>query len=140
MKKFIVSLFLGCILTGYCFSQTVITVEITNVVVNDGIVYVDIFSTADGFRNGNPYVSFQLQSNSAILTHELSLLNGEYVITAYQDANNNQRLDNGLFGIPKELVGLSNYFGRGNPSKNFDRQKILVNNSTGTITIGLYKF
>ena len=140
MKKIIVSLFLICVLTGYCFSQTVITVEVTNIVVNDGIVYVDIFSTADGFRNGNPYVSFQLQSNSAILTHEISLPNGEYLITAYQDANNNQRIDYGLFGVPKELVGMSNYSGSGYPSKNFDRQKIPVNNSTGKITIGLYKF
>jgi len=140
LKKIIVSLFLICVLTGYCFSQTVITVEVTNIVVNDGIVYVDIFSTADGFRNGNPYVSFQLQSNSAILTHEISLPNGEYLITAYQDANNNQRIDYGLFGVPKELVGMSNYSGSGYPSKNFDRQKIPVNNSTGKITIGLYKF
>jgi uncharacterized protein (DUF2141 family) len=140
LKRAIVFLFLGCVLTDYCFSQTVITVEITNVAVNDGIVYVDIFSTADGFKNGNPYVSFELQPNSAILTHEISLPNGEYLISAYQDANNNQRLDYGLFGIPKELVGLSNYLGKGNPSKNFDKQKILVNNSTGTITIGLYRF
>jgi uncharacterized protein (DUF2141 family) len=65
---------------------------------------------------------------------------GEYVITAFQDANNNQRLDFGLFGRPRELVGISNFFGRGNPSRNFDRQKILVNNSTGKITIGLYRF
>jgi uncharacterized protein (DUF2141 family) len=140
LKKVIVFLFLGCVLASYCFSQTVITVEVTNVVVNNGIVYVDIFSTANGFRNGNPYFSFGMQSNGAILTHELSLPNGEYVITAYQDANNNQGLDYGLFGVPKELVGLSNYFGRGNPSKKFDRQKILVNNSTGKITIGLFRF
>jgi hypothetical protein len=35
---------------------------------------------------------------------------------------------------------MSNYSGSGYPSKNFDRQKIMVNNSTGRITIGLYKF
>ena len=140
MKKVIVSIFLGFVFTGYCFSQAVITVEVTNVVVNDGIVYVHIFSTADGFRNENPYFSFEMQSNNATLTHEISLSNGEYVITAYQDANNNQRIDYGLFGIPKELVGMSNYSGSGYPSKNFDRQKIMVNNSTGKITIGLYKF
>ena len=140
LKKAIVFLFLGCVITSYCFSQAVITVEVTNVVVNDGIVYVDIFSTADGFRNGTPSVSFQLQSNNTTLMREISLPNGEYVITAYQDANNNQRLDYGLFGIPKELVGLSNYFGRGIPSKNFNRQKILIINSIWTITIDLYRF
>jgi hypothetical protein len=35
---------------------------------------------------------------------------------------------------------MSNYFGRGYPSKKFDRQKTLINNLIGKITIGLYKF
>ena len=140
MKKGILFIIFGFLFFGYCYSQTVVTVEITNVVVNGGIVYVDIFSTADGFRNGNPYISFELQANNTVISREFSLPNGEYVISAFQDSNNNQRLDYNLFGVPRELVGMSNYFGRGYPSKNFDRQKILVNNSTGTITIGLYKF
>jgi len=35
----------------------------------------------------------------------LAVFHNEYVISVYQDANNNGRLDYGLFGIPKELVG-----------------------------------
>jgi uncharacterized protein (DUF2141 family) len=139
MKKVIALLFLSCILTGYCFSQSANTVEITNVVINGGIVYIDFFSTAEGFRNGNPYISIALEANNTIISQEISLPDGEYVISAYQDANNNQSLDYNLFGVPKELIGMSNYFGRGYPSKNFDRQKIMINNSIDKITVGLFK-
>ena len=144
MKKVVILLGLIFTLTVYCFSQTVnnerIIIEITNVVINGGRIYLTICSTAENFRNETPDFTFILEAQNTNVFQELSLPNGEYVISAFQDANYNQRLDYNLFGVPRELVGMSNYFGRGYPSKNFDRQKILVNNSTGTITIGLYKF
>jgi hypothetical protein len=40
----------------------------------------------------------------------------------------------------RNRVAVSNYFGKGYPSKSFDKQKIPVNNSTGKIPVGLYKF
>ena len=144
MKKIVVLLSLIFTLTVFCYSQTVnnghITIEITNVVVNGGRIYLTICSTAESFRNETPDFTFIIEAQNTNVFQELSLPNGEYVISAFQDANYNQRLDYNLFGVPRELVGMSNYSGRGYPSKNFDRQKILVNNSTGTITIGLYKF
>jgi uncharacterized protein (DUF2141 family) len=33
---------------------------------------------------------------------------GEYAISAYQDENDNRKLDTGVFGIPKEKYGFSN--------------------------------
>jgi uncharacterized protein (DUF2141 family) len=139
VKKAIVLILLGCILASYCFSQSAHTVEITNVVVNGGVVYLYIFSTAEGFKNGNPYLLLALEANDSNLSKEILLPDGEYVFSPYQDANNNKKLDYNLFGVPKELIGMSNYFGKGYPSKNFDRHKITINNSTGKITIGLYK-
>jgi uncharacterized protein (DUF2141 family) len=50
------------------------------------------------------------------VSQEVSLPHGEYVLTAYQDANNNGILDLGLFKFPKEMVAISNYFGRGFPT------------------------
>jgi len=144
MKKIIVLLFLFCVFSGYCFSQTVnnvtVMVEITNVVINGGKVYLTIFSTAESFRTETPDFLFTLGDNNTVLSQEVSLPAGEYVITACQDANGNGKMDYGLFGVPKELVGVSNYFGKGYPSKSFDKQKVLINNMTGKIVIGLYKF
>ena len=144
MKKGIALLFLLCVFSGYCFSQTAnttaITVEITNIAVGGGKVYLAIFANADEFKNEKPYVAYELGDNNANISHRLSLPHGEYVISAFQDTNGNGKLDYGLFGIPKELVGISSYFGEGFPSKSFDKQKTLINNTTEKITIGLYKF
>jgi uncharacterized protein (DUF2141 family) len=42
---------------------------------------------------------------------EINLPEGEYVINAYQDINNNDKVDLGLLFIPKEPVGITNYNG-----------------------------
>jgi uncharacterized protein (DUF2141 family) len=141
MKKFTVFLLVGLVFSNYCFSQTGnITIEINNIVINGGIVYIGIFSDAESFRKEEPEFLFELEAANTTIAQELLLPNGEYVITAIQDANNNKRLDFGLFGIPKELLGISNYNGRGFPSKNFERQKILVDKTTKKIIINLYGF
>ena len=144
MKKVIVLSFLFCFLSWYCFSQTVnnvtVAIEITNVVINGGKVYLAVFKNADEYKKEKPFIYYELEDDNTIISHRLSLPVGEYVLTVCQDANGNGKIDYGLFGIPKELVGISNYFGKGYPSKSFDKQKILINNMTGKIVIGLYKF
>jgi len=117
-----------------------LVVEITNVVINGGDVYLAIFFNANEFRREEPTLAFQLNSNSTVLSQEVLLPPGEYLISAFQDSNNNQRLDFNFLGVPRELVGISNYSGRGIPTRNFDRHKVPVNSSTGRVTIGLHRF
>ena len=141
MKKIVFLLFLFCNFISYSFSQTVnVTVEILNVVINGGKVYLRFFSNAGEFSREEPYISYELEDTNTVISKSLSLPYGEYVVAAFQDFNGNGIVDYGLLGVPKESVGVSNYFGRGIPSKSFDRQKILINSLTGIITIGLYKF
>jgi len=141
MKKFTILLLVGLIFCNYCFSQTGnITIETNNIVINGGIVYIGIFSNAESFRKEEPEFLFELEAANTTIFQELLLPNGEYVITAIQDANNNKKLDFGLFGIPRELVGISNFNGRGFPSRNFERQKILVDKTMKRIIINLYSF
>ena len=142
MKKFICFLLLGCAFLIYCPAQAAnnITIEINNIVINGGTVYIGIFSTAESFSREEPDFLFELEAVNTTMVQELSLPNGEYVISAIQDANNNKKMDFGLFGIPRELFGISNYNGRGFPSRNFDRQKILIDRTTGRIIINLYGF
>ena len=140
MKKIIFLLFIMCLHFGITFSQTAdITIVVSNIVINGGKVYLRIFTNADKLNREEPYLSFELEDTKAVISQNISLPYGEYVIATFQDSNGNGVVDYGLFGVPKELVGVSNYFGRGVPSKIFDRQKIIINNSTGIINIGLYK-
>jgi len=144
MKKITVLPFLFFFISGYCFPQEAnnetITIEITNVVVNGGKIYLAVFRNTDEYKKEKPYIYYELEDDKSIISHRLSLPAGEYVITVCQDANGNGKIDYGFFGIPKELVGISNYFGKGYPSKSFDKQKILINNTTEKAVIGLYKF
>jgi uncharacterized protein (DUF2141 family) len=117
-----------------------VTVEVTNVVVNGGKVYVVIFSSADNFKKDIPHTVFELESTNTVMSQRVSMPHGEYVLTAYQDANNNGKLDLGLFSFPKEMVAVSNYFGKGFPTNNFEKQKVPVNDTTGKIILGLYNF
>jgi len=117
-----------------------ITLEIINVIENGGIIYVFIYSNEQSYRNREANFMFQFASNSKVISHELSIPYGEYAIAIFQDSNNNGQLDYGLFGIPRELVGMSNYLGRGFPANNFDKLKMSVNDTTDKITVGLYRF
>jgi uncharacterized protein (DUF2141 family) len=143
LNKIVFSLFLAVFCAAGLFAQNqmvTVVVEVTNVIVNNGNVYLAIFFTADELRREEPSIAFQLDSTRTVLTQEVQLPAGEYVISAFQDNNRNKVLDFGLFGIPRELVGISNYFGRGFPSRDFNRQKIPINSTTPKVTIGLYKF
>jgi uncharacterized protein (DUF2141 family) len=42
---------------------------------------------------------------------------GTYVVSVYQDSNDNEQLDKNIFGIPKEKYGFSNNPGRPNYGK-----------------------
>ena len=136
---FLLLFFVFCTANIFAENVTVI-IDITNVVVNDGKVFLAIFFNADEFRREEPTISFALDSNRTILTQEVSLPPGEYLISAFQDRNGNGTLDFNFLGIPRELVGISNFNGRGFPSRNFDRHKIPINNTTGRVTIGLHRF
>ena len=141
MKKFICLIFLTFIIACYCYSQNVeLTVNITNIAINGGKVYLAIFSNAESFKKEEPDFAFELQDNNTQASYKVSIPPGEYVVFVFQDANKNEKMDSNFLGIPKELIGISNYSGKGLPSRNFNKQKIKIDNSTGLITLGLYRF
>lgn len=118
-------------------NETEITVEIRGVIVNGGIVYGAIYSSENSYKNKEPQFIFHGNSINENLNFNLQIPAGEYVISVYQDTNNNISLDTGLFGIPKEPIGITNYNGRGIPG-NFNRLKVSVGNGS-RIIIQMYR-
>jgi len=113
------------------------TVEVHGVAIGGGAVIGGIHSK-NTYNNKDtlPEYTFQGIPENGILNFNLRIPAGEYVIQIYQDSNNNGHLDFGLFNIPKEPVGISNWNGRGIPG-NFNRHKVIINNGTIIIvTIG----
>ena len=83
MKKVVCFLFLGFVFSGYSFSQSInnvtLTIEITNVVVNGGLIHVSIFSNATSFRSENPCIALVLESDNTVVSKEIMLLAGYYL-------------------------------------------------------------
>jgi uncharacterized protein (DUF2141 family) len=109
--------------------------EITGINVNQGRIYVKIYSNDRDYRNDVPYAAFILESTSQSIVHSFDILEGEYLIALFQDTNNNGQLDTNLLGFPREPVGLSNYSG-GIPGGK-KKKKIPINNSSNRVTINI---
>jgi uncharacterized protein (DUF2141 family) len=113
------------------------TLEITGIKVNEGQIYVKIYSNEKDYKKDIPFISFVLESNTQTIVHLFNILEGEYLIALFQDVNNNEKLDTNFFGFPQEPVGLSNY--KGGIPGGFHKQKFPINNSSNRITINIGK-
>jgi uncharacterized protein (DUF2141 family) len=137
-KKLFLMVFCLLLFNEAIFSDEInFIAEIQGVTVNGGIVYGAIYSNANNYRNHQHDFTFQGNSINSVLQFNLQIPAGEYVIEVYQDSNNNGQLDFGLFNIPREPVGITNYSGRGIPG-NFNREKVTINNGT-RIIIQMFK-
>ena len=82
-------------------------VTITGVSLKNGTVLVGLFRPGMSFT-GKPLAYASAQPNGALAKVEFTpIAPGEYAVSAFQDANGNQRLDRGKFGIPTEKYGFS---------------------------------
>jgi len=142
MKKIIIAFCGLCSMNLFAFPQAdkmkTIVLEIHNVVVNSGTLHMSVSLNEASYKNRLPDLTFEFASNSAIVKQEMNLPIGECVINIYQDINSNGRLDTGLFKIPKEPVGISNWSGSGPPG-NFKKHKINIDETTATVVIKLHQ-
>ena len=114
------------------------TIEINGVIVNGGLVYVAVYSNKNDYENEKAFTSFVLQPNKTTLTHFLDLPEGEYVVSVFQDSNNDGKLNSGTFGIPKEPVGITNYDLKGAPG-DFNKLKMPVNRNSTRLLVNMGK-
>jgi len=114
------------------------TIEINNVNVNGGTIYGYVFFSEAAYKKQKADMIFQVNPVNSVISHEISLPEGECMISIFQDNNGNGKLDTGLFNIPKEPVGMTNYDG-GIPG-NFNKLKINIANNGTKINIPLIIF
>jgi uncharacterized protein (DUF2141 family) len=97
-------------LFGQFFQENyTLTVTISHVRPGRGSVNAAIWADQKTFFK-TPMLSETLKADQDSIQFVFKLKPGEYAISAYQDLNNNQKLDQGLFGIPKEPVAFGNDF------------------------------
>lgn len=84
-----------------------LTVDVAGVRNARGRVRIDVCPQAKFLDDGCPWhVSVPARAGTTTLVIE-DLPPGNYAIQAFHDANSNDEMDRGLFGIPKEGFGFS---------------------------------
>ena len=138
MKKFFFFSALVLCTTALFATDIEATIEITNVQPKTGTLFVAVFDSQEALKKNNPITGLKLETNGNTITALVTLPAGEYYVSAYQDLNNNGKLDTNFIGIPKEPVGIANYSGSGIPG-GFDKHKVLINAENPKVTLGMNK-
>jgi uncharacterized protein (DUF2141 family) len=134
-KAFIISVLLW--VAGNCFADNIqTTIEINGVTVNGGLVYVAVYSNENDYKAETTSVKFILDPVSSKITHSLELPEGEYVVSVFQDTDNDGELKTGTFGMPAEPVGKTNYNLKGAPG-GFNKLKAPVNRSSTKLVVNM---
>ena len=139
MKKILILLIFLLYSISIFADQLNVTIEITEVLPNQGKIIMAIFNSKNGYKKNIPYKELKVESTSDTLFVNETLPSGEYVISIFQDKNGNGKLDTYLFNIPKEPIGLTNYFKKGIPGP-YKKLKVEINEDNRVIKIKMIHF
>jgi uncharacterized protein (DUF2141 family) len=139
MKKILILLIFLLYSTSIFAEPLNVTIEITEVLPNQGKIIMAIFNSKNGYKKNIPYKELKVESTSDTLFVNETLPSGEYVISMFQDKNGNGKLDKYLFGIPKEPIGITNFFKKGIPGP-YKKLKVEINEDNTVIKIKMIHF
>ncbi|HPQ44733.1 MAG TPA: DUF2141 domain-containing protein [Syntrophales bacterium] len=141
MKKILlfISFFLGIHILLFSQENTSITflLEIHNVIPEKGKIHGGIYCSGKSYKNRIHDIPLEYNTTGEIISKNITLPVGAYLISFYQDLDNDGKCKTGLFGIPKEPVGITNWNGSGVPGS-FENLKIQIDSTTKKIVIVLY--
>ena len=109
MKVFL----LVCLWGFYCpikFTETTLTVEITNIKSAKGEIRIGVFKKGTKLTGKPDFGQVLVVSGQATERAVFRLPAGRYAVAIYHDINNNKSLDKNFVGYPKEPFGFSNNF------------------------------
>ncbi len=118
-----------------------LTIEDKGATPGKGQAIRTLFTSADTYLN-QPMVKLtkQIDSNGKAQFKIDNLEPGTYAVSVIYDEDNNGKLNTGLFGIPTELVGMSNNArGRFGPPSYEKAAFVLQDSKTISITLGKAK-
>jgi uncharacterized protein (DUF2141 family) len=94
-------------------AQCDLTIRIENVKKRSGKILTALCNDAGNFyTKAFQYQSVTVPASGDVIIVFKDLPKGKYAIRLFHDENNSEKLETGLFGIPKESYGFSN-----NPAK-----------------------
>ena len=90
--------------------QVSLTLTVDQVPDTKAKIYVGFYEANNDFPKPGKHAFRRIiepNATSAVTVTFLDVPAGEYALAVYQDTDNNDRLETGMFGIPKEPFGLS---------------------------------
>ncbi len=133
-------LFLTAIGPGPSPQKASLTVEIQNVRVHTGAVYVALFKPGKEFPEGKPLEGKKVDATQDVVHMTFSVDPGDYALAIFHDENGNGQMDKKMFGIPKEPYGFSNNFRPKMSAPKFSDCQFSVGESKKVVSIELKKF
>lgn len=87
-----------------------LTVNVTGLENNDGVLQFGLYNNADQFPNvGETFKMIRVKTKGATRKYTFKgLPKGSYAVAIYQDENNNDNCDKNFIGVPKEPYAFSN--------------------------------
>jgi len=89
--------------------QPSLEITISNIQQDKGKIVVAIYKDKSGWLE-NPFQNRILSTSEVIQTASFKVPYGTYAISIFQDLNENEELDQAIFGIPKEPIGFGNNY------------------------------
>lgn len=121
-----------------------IVVVITGLTEPDAAVEVNVWRGKDGWldrsSNRSRYRTSTVRGEAGrarAVFHDLS--HRDYAVTAYQDDNENSRLDQGMFRIPRERLGFSNGLRPRFSAPKYENAAVQLNSDELLVEIELHK-
>lgn len=102
-------MFVFLLMAGLTKAQNRIVVQVSNFKNNKGVCYVCLYNNAEAFAGKGKAVQCQTTTiaNKTASTSFENVAEGTYAVSVIHDANNNQKFDTNLLGIPTEGYGAS---------------------------------
>ena len=85
-----------------------VTVTVSNLESNNGKVFISLYNSEDSFLGRGFKSTFSKIENNSCKVVFKNVPNGTYAVSLFHDENDNNKIDTGMFGIPKEDYGCSN--------------------------------
>lgn len=117
--------------------KTNLKIEVQNLRVLNGSVYIALFRPGKDFPEGKPVEGKKLYAGSKSVQTTFSVEPGDYAVAVYHDENGNGKMDKRVFGIPKEPYGFSNNFKPVMAAPRFSDCRFSVGDGGKTISIKL---
>lgn len=131
----VVSALAGLLVASTAFAAD-LTVTVEGAKAGEGKVMIALFDNANGFPAAPPKLGQfgEVTQDKAVFTFK-DLPPGRYAVSAFQDRNNNQKLDANMMGMPTEPYGFSrNAAGRMGPPK-FDDAAVTFDAQSQALTV-----